>query len=158
MAPASRTRDDAQKRADRQLASELEPRLQLLPCPTVHADFAPATALAAPHEHRAAGLVEIAFGQLERLVDPEPGSPEDHDQGPHPAAVRPVARSAHDGDDFLDLGRVGRVAVAFVAGRLAGVESGHRRRRSASPRAIEHEFGHDGLQADRGRTHYPLAW
>ena len=72
--------------------------------------------------------VEIAFGELERFVDPETGSPEDHDQRAQPSAVRPVARGAHDGDDFLDLGRVGGVAEPFVAGRLAGVEARQRRR------------------------------
>src|SRR5215213_146816 len=98
MAPAGRAGDDAQQRADRQLPSQLEPRLQLFPRPTVHADFASATALAAPHEQRAAYLIEIAFGELERLVDPESGSPEDDDQRAHSSAVRPVARGAHDGD------------------------------------------------------------
>jgi hypothetical protein len=36
----------------------------LFPRPGVHADFAPATALAAPHEQRTASLVEISFGEL----------------------------------------------------------------------------------------------
>jgi hypothetical protein len=58
-------------------------------------DFAPATALAAPYTQRASGLVEIAFGDLERLEDPQARSPEDHDQAAHPLAVRLVVRRAH---------------------------------------------------------------
>jgi hypothetical protein len=94
MAPARRPLDDAQEWADRKLASQLEPRLQLLPRPTVHADLAPAPALTAPHEKRAAGLVEIAFGQLQRFVDPEAGSPEDHYQARirRPCGRFPAAR------------------------------------------------------------------
>src|SRR5215213_2494688 len=66
LAPAGRAGDDAQQRADRQLPSQFEQRLQLFPRPTVHADFASATVLAAPHQQRAACLIEIAFGELER--------------------------------------------------------------------------------------------
>jgi hypothetical protein len=82
------------------------------------------------HEQRAARLVEVAFGQLQRFVDPEPGLPEDHDQRPHPVTMRPAARNAYDSHDFFDLGWVGRIVVP---GHLAGVGSGHRGRRPASP-------------------------
>jgi hypothetical protein len=46
--------------------------------------------------------------------------------------VRSIAGGAHDGDDLFDLGRIRRVAQPLVAGNLAGVESGQRRRRSTS--------------------------
>jgi hypothetical protein len=66
-----------------------------------------------------------------------------------------IAGGARHGDDLLDLRRIGRVAVTFVAGHLADVEARHRRWRSASASAIEHQFGHDRLVADRERAHYP---
>ena len=131
------------------MTSQLEPGLQLLPRPSVHADFTPATALAAPHEQRAARLVEITFGEFQRLVDPEPSSPEDHDERPDPLAVRPVACGTHNRDDLFDLGWVGWVPVTLVAGRLPDVESRQRRGRPAAKGAIEHELGHDRLLADR---------
>ena len=55
----------------------------------VHADLAAASALAAADEQRAAALIEIGLGERERLVDAQPGSPEEHDQGAQTAAVRP---------------------------------------------------------------------
>jgi hypothetical protein len=62
------------------------------------------------------------------------------DQGAEAAAVRAVAGGSHDGDDLLDVGWIGRVAQAFVAGSTAGVESRHRRRRSTSTSTIEQQF------------------
>jgi hypothetical protein len=150
MASACGTGDDAQLRPDRQLTAQLEPGLQLFPRPTVHADFAPATALTAPHKQRAAGLVQVAFGEFSRFVDAKTGLPEHHDQGAPRLAVRPVARRTHDRDDLLDLGRVGGVTVPLVARRVADVGSRQRRGRPAAPGAIEHELGHDRLLADRG--------
>jgi hypothetical protein len=94
MASTGRTSDDAQQRSDRQLTPQLESGLELFPRPTAHADFAPAATLAAPYEQRAASLVKIVFSQFQRLVNAEPGSPEDHDERAHPPAVRtsPAAR------------------------------------------------------------------
>jgi hypothetical protein len=34
-----------------------------------------------PDQERAAALVEIALGESKRLVDPQPCSPQQHDQG-----------------------------------------------------------------------------
>ena len=65
----------------------VEPRLQLLPGPLVHADLAAAAALAAAHEQRAAAGVEVGLGERERLVDPQPGAPEHDDQAAQPPAV-----------------------------------------------------------------------
>jgi hypothetical protein len=68
------------KGTGRQLAPRLEPGLELFPSRCVHADLAAASALAAPDRERAATLIEIAFGQSERLLYAQPGSPHDHDQ------------------------------------------------------------------------------
>src|SRR4051812_24827363 len=42
--------DDAQQRTDRKLGPQLQPGLELLPAPGVHADLATAPALAAPNQ------------------------------------------------------------------------------------------------------------
>jgi hypothetical protein len=62
MAAACRTVDHAEQRPDRQLQTQLEPGLQLLPAPGVHADLAAPAALAASDEHGATALIEIALG------------------------------------------------------------------------------------------------
>jgi hypothetical protein len=87
---ARRAVDDAQHGTDRKLGPEVKQGLEFVPSPCVHADLAAAPALAAPDQERAAALIEIALGQSERLLDPQPGSPQDHDQG---AWRRPWARS-----------------------------------------------------------------
>jgi hypothetical protein len=90
---AGRSVDDAEQRADGKLNAELEPGLEFLPAPVVHADFAAASALAAADEQRAAALIEIGLGERERFVDAQPGSPDD-DEAAEPAAVcaSPAAR------------------------------------------------------------------
>ena len=95
------TVDDAQQGADAQRHAEVEPRLHLLPCPSVHADLAALAALAAAHENRSAGAIKIAFGQRERLGDPKTGSPEQDDQRPRAQATRAIACAAHHRDDLL---------------------------------------------------------
>ena len=80
MPATRRTADDAEERPDGQLESELEPGLEFVPSPRVHSDLAPAPALAAPDQQRAAAVIEIGFDECERLLDAEPGSPEDHNQ------------------------------------------------------------------------------
>src|SRR4051794_13731713 len=57
--PAGRAVDDAEQQPDRQLEARVQPRPQLLPAPVVHADLAPAAALALAHEDRSAPLVEV---------------------------------------------------------------------------------------------------
>jgi hypothetical protein len=44
---------------------KVEPRLQLVPSPAIHADLATAAALAAPDQQRTAALVEIGLGERE---------------------------------------------------------------------------------------------
>src|SRR5215210_4252130 len=59
--------DDAQERTDRELAPHLKPGLQLFPAPGIHADLAAAPALSVPDQQRATALVQVAFGESERL-------------------------------------------------------------------------------------------
>ena len=46
----------------------------------VHPDLAPASALPATHEQRAATVIEIALDERQRFLDAQPRAPEDHDQ------------------------------------------------------------------------------
>jgi len=69
---AGRAADDAEERPDRQLFADLEPWVELLPAPAVHADLAALAALAAAHENRATTRVKIAFGQRKRLTESYP--------------------------------------------------------------------------------------
>jgi hypothetical protein len=70
--PASRTVDDAEQRPDWQLDASGQPRLTLLPTPSVHADRTAPAALAAAHEHRPAARVEIALAERERFLNAQP--------------------------------------------------------------------------------------
>jgi hypothetical protein len=88
-------------------------------------------------------VIEVDFGKRERFLDPQPGTPQDHDQAAQATAVRAVTGGAHDGDDLLDLRRIGRVAQTLVAGRATGVEAWHRRRRSFPASAVDQQLGHD---------------
>jgi hypothetical protein len=86
LAPTRRSVQDAQQWPDEQLGPQLEPRLELGPAPRVHARLAATSALAATQEQRAAALIEIGLGQGQRLVDAQPGTPQDHDQAAQPDA------------------------------------------------------------------------
>jgi hypothetical protein len=81
VAPTSRAVDDAQQSTDRELGPQLEPGPQFFPSPRVQADLAAAPTLAVPDQERAAALIEIALGQSKRLMNPQPRSPQQHDQG-----------------------------------------------------------------------------
>ena len=50
--------DDAQQGSDGKLVSQLEPGVEFVPAPSVHADLAAAPALAAADQERAAALIE----------------------------------------------------------------------------------------------------
>jgi hypothetical protein len=67
-------------RSNGQFDSRLEPWLELGPSLCVHADLAAASTLAATDEHCAAALIEIGLGEGERILDAQPGSPENDDQ------------------------------------------------------------------------------
>jgi hypothetical protein len=152
---ARRAVDDAEQRADRELAPHIEPGLEFIPAPRVHADLAAAPALTAPDQERAAALIEICFRERERLLDAQPGSPQDDDQTAKSPAVRAVAGLAHHRDDLLHLGRIGRIPQAPVARRTAGVESGHRRRRATSAGAIEQRLRHDPSSGSKTSPRLP---
>jgi hypothetical protein len=61
--------DDAQQWPHGQLKPQVEPRLQLVPAPGIHADLAPPAALATPHQQCAAALIEVGLGERERFLD-----------------------------------------------------------------------------------------
>jgi hypothetical protein len=93
--------------------------------------------LAAPHEDASGGRVEVAFGEIERLADAQPGAPEKDDQRAGAQAVDGGAGVAHDRDDLFDRRRVRRIAAALVTRRTACVMTGHRGRRARAPGRIE---------------------
>jgi hypothetical protein len=72
---------DAEQRADRHALANLQPGLELLEAPVVHADLAAVTALSAGHQDRSAARVEIKLGQIKRLLDAQASAPE-HDDNP----------------------------------------------------------------------------
>jgi hypothetical protein len=71
--------DHAQQRSDRELAADLEPRAELVPCPAVHSNLAPLAAFSSPNEHRAPGAVKVTLLEGERFADPQPGAPQQDD-------------------------------------------------------------------------------
>jgi hypothetical protein len=73
-------------------------------------------------EQRAAAGIEVALVQVERFLDPQPGTPQHHDQPADPIATDTVSGLAHDRDDLLDPRRIGRVAHPLVPRRTAQME------------------------------------
>jgi hypothetical protein len=69
--PASggRSVDNAQHRADREPATNLQPRTELLPCPAIHPNLSPLAALPAPDDYRAARSVQIALLERKGFAD-----------------------------------------------------------------------------------------
>src|SRR4051812_25503473 len=98
MPPARGAADDAEQRPDGKLEASVQPWLQLLPGPRVHADFAASSAFAVADEERAASLIKVRFAKRERFVDAQPGSPQDHDEASQPPPVRAVSGRAHHCD------------------------------------------------------------
>jgi hypothetical protein len=80
--PASggRSVDDAQHRTDRELATDLQPRIELLPRPTIHSDLTALAALPTPDEYGAARSVQIALLERQRFADSQSGAPEQNDE------------------------------------------------------------------------------
>ncbi len=74
--------DDAKESSHREIGSDLEPWLQLIPGPAVHSDLAALPALASSYQDGTAQTVKIGFGKIQCLPDPQPGAPEQHDQRP----------------------------------------------------------------------------
>jgi hypothetical protein len=141
--PPCRAVDDAEEWADREVEPQVQPRLQLLPAPLVHADLSAAAALAAPDKQRAAAAVQARLAKRQRLVDAQPGPPKHDDHTAQPTSVTAIAGRPHDGDDLLDGRRVGRIAQALVAGRATDVETRHGRRRATSTGTIKQQLRHD---------------
>jgi hypothetical protein len=83
----------------------------------------PNSALAVPDQNRAAAPVKIGLGQRQRLVDPQTGAPEHHDQRADATAVAIVVGLAHNGHDLIDGRRVGRVALTLVSRGGPGAEA-----------------------------------
>jgi hypothetical protein len=67
--PAGAAVDDAEQRPDGQLGPRGEPGAQVFSAPLVHAHLAPAAALAATNQERAAALVEVVLHERQRLLD-----------------------------------------------------------------------------------------
>ena len=65
-------------------------------------------------------------------MDPQPSPPQHDDQRAQPTPVNAMSGGRHDGHDLGDCRRISRIALAPVARRAARVESGHRRRRTAT--------------------------
>ena len=137
MSSARGSGDDAEQRSDGELEARVEPWLELLPAPCVHADFAAPSAFAVADEQRPAPLVEVSFAERERFLDALTCPPEDHDEPSQALPVWAVAGCAHHGDNLLNLRRIGRVTMAFVAGRAPRMKPRHRRRRTTPTGAVE---------------------
>src|SRR3954451_24585032 len=117
--------DHAEQRPDGHLLAGMQPRLELFEAPVVHADLAAPAALTASDEDRPAPAVEIEFGEIERFLDAQAGTPEHGDQPPRAVAVQPVAAAAHDRDDLRG------------ARRAAGEIARHGGRRAAATERIQ---------------------
>jgi hypothetical protein len=74
-----RAAQHAEQRSDGQINAELDPGVEVLPCPAVHPDLATFAALSVPDRDRTTHPVKIAFGEGERFADPEPGTPQHDD-------------------------------------------------------------------------------
>jgi hypothetical protein len=123
----SRSVNHAQHRADRQLAADLEPGIELVPRPTVHPYLSTLTALPTPDEYSTAGAVKVALLERERFVDPQSGTPKQHNQRSESVAVGAVTDSAHHSDDLFDRRRIGRVLLALISRWTASVIAGNGR-------------------------------
>jgi hypothetical protein len=133
--------DYAEQSSHGKVGSDLEPLLQLIPGPAVHPDLSAFPDFASPNQHGTARAVKIGFGKIECLADPQPGAPEQHDQSSQTRAIWPAASGAHNGDDLLDGGRIGRVSKPLVPRSSAVVIPGHRGRRAAMTSSIQqHRF------------------
>jgi hypothetical protein len=93
-----------------------------------------------PDQQAAAALVEVGLGERKRLVDPNARAPQHNDQ----TAVTSVSGLAHDRDDLVDRGRIGRVPAALVRWDPAGMMAGHRRRGSGTAGGVQQLMSRHG--------------
>jgi hypothetical protein len=128
---------------ERELPPYLEPRLKLLPGPSIHPDLSALAALPTAHEHSAAGSIEITLQKRERFANPETSAPEQHDQRAKPVTIGVVANGAHDRDDLFHGRRVGRVLLALIARWAASVVARRGRGRAAVASGVQQHGFHE---------------
>jgi hypothetical protein len=68
-ASSGRSVDNAEHRADREPATDLQPRIELLPRPAIHPNLSPLAALPPPDEYRAARSVQVTLLERECFAD-----------------------------------------------------------------------------------------
>jgi hypothetical protein len=136
-ASGSRSVDHAQHRADRELATDLQPWVELLPCPAVHANLTALAALPAPDEYAAAGSVQIALLKRERFADSQARAPEHNDEGAEPVASArsPIVRMTATISSTA--GGPAGYCSPLVRAWAASVVARHGRRRTAVAGDIE---------------------
>jgi hypothetical protein len=84
----------AEQSPDRQFAPELEPWLEVRPCPAVHPDLPPYVGLPVADDERATAWVKVRLIQGECLADPQSGPPKHNDDPAQPQALRAIAGAA----------------------------------------------------------------
>jgi hypothetical protein len=129
--------DHAEQRPARHLDAMLQPGVEVFEPPIVHAYLAAPLAFPVADQQGPAALVDVGLGQCEGFGDPQPAAPQHSDQRPDPEAVPGLAGRAHDEDDLLGAGRIGRVLPAFVVRHSAAQEAGGRRRRATTSGHVE---------------------
>jgi hypothetical protein len=109
-----RSVDHAQQCADRKLAADLQPGIELVPCPTVHPDLSALAALfhTGPVPRRGCGRGRSL--ERQRFADPQSGTPQQHNQRTKSLTLGAVTDRAHHRDDLFDRRRIGRVLLALV--------------------------------------------
>ena len=75
MPACGRAVDHAEQRTDWKPCADLEPRVELIPGPAIHADLPPPSTLPTTNENRAAGAVEVGLRECEGFADPQTRSP-----------------------------------------------------------------------------------
>jgi hypothetical protein len=104
---------------------------------------AAAAALAAPHKQRPAARIQVGLRERERLMDAQPGAPQNDDQAAEQEPVHAVAGTPHDRHDLLNRRRVRGVAHSLVARRPVGVDLRQRGGRATAAGGIEQRLRHD---------------
>src|ERR1700759_2770137 len=90
-APGGRAAQHTEQRTHGKRGPQLQPWVELLPCPAVHPDLAALTALAVSDQDRTATYVKVTLGERECFADPQSGAPEHDDQATQPDRVAVVA-------------------------------------------------------------------
>jgi hypothetical protein len=142
-AASRRSVDYTEHCADRELATELEPRIELLPRPPIHPDLTTLAALSAPDHDSAAGPVQIALLQRQRFADSQAGAPEENDQRAESMAVGAITECAHDCHDLFNRRWIGWVLLALVAGWTTSVIAGQGGGRTAVASDVEQHGFHE---------------